>query len=154
MPIIVFWHHCYLALRTRSGSRSKVEVKVTVEGQRSGLKVKVKDQVKVPGQGQSQISGVQSVLGSQLCWVQQRAKKSNYQSKVFVCASNNHAGAVNRLLILLLFWLDSNRKTIAVLTLCTQYEPDTGPKLPENWEKMSRHINTSKPRTLDLGLGL
>ncbi len=79
MPKIVFWHLCYLALR----SRSKVGVKVT-------LKVK----------GQSQISGVQrSILGARLCRVQQRAKKSHYQSYVFVCVSSNRVDAVDRLLI-------------------------------------------------------
>ncbi len=55
----------------------------------SRLKVKVKG----PGQGQ--------ILGARLCRVQQRTKKSNYmyQSRVFVCLSNNHADAVDRLLI-------------------------------------------------------
>ena len=31
--------------------------------------------------------------------VQQRAKQSDYQSKMFVCVSNNHADAVDQLLI-------------------------------------------------------
>ncbi len=39
-------------------------------------------------------------LGARLCRVQQRAKKSHYQSKVFVCVSNNRADAVDWLLIL------------------------------------------------------
>ena len=52
--------------------------------------------------GQSQISGAQrSILGARLCRVQQRARKSNYQSKVFVCVSSNRADAVDRLLIAL-----------------------------------------------------
>ncbi len=38
-------------------------------------------------------------------WVQQRAKKSHYQSRVFACVSNNRADAVNRLLIS--FWIGS-----------------------------------------------
>ena len=60
---IVFCHDCYLAIR----SRSKVGVKV-----------------KGRGQGQDQISGAQqSILGARLCQVQQRAKKSHYQSRVF-----------------------------------------------------------------------
>ncbi len=32
--------------------------------------------------------------------VQQRAKKSHYQSRVFVCVSNNRADVVDRLLII------------------------------------------------------
>ncbi len=36
---------------------------------------------------------------SRLCRVQQRAKKSNYQSMEFVCVSNSRADAVDRLLI-------------------------------------------------------
>ncbi len=38
-------------------------------------------------------------LGALLCRVRQRAKKSHYQSKVFVCVSNSRADAVDRLLI-------------------------------------------------------
>ncbi len=50
--------------------------------------------------GQGQISGTQqSILHSQLCQVQHRAKKSHYQSMVFVCVSNNRADVVDRLLI-------------------------------------------------------
>ncbi len=41
----------------------------------------------------------QSILGARLCKVQQRANKSHYQSKVFVYVSNNHADAVDQLLI-------------------------------------------------------
>ncbi len=75
MPKIVFWYRYYLALR----SRSKVRVKVV---------------------GQGQISDAQrSILGARLCHVQHRAKKTHYQSKVFVCVSNNHADVVDRLLI-------------------------------------------------------
>ncbi len=52
-----------------------------------------------------QIYGVQrSMLGAQLCRVQKRAKKINYQSKEFVHVSNNRADAVDELLILLCFW--------------------------------------------------
>ncbi len=39
-----------------------------------------------------------SVLGFAEC-AQQRAKKGHYQSEEFVCVSNNHADAVDRLLI-------------------------------------------------------
>ncbi len=39
------------------------------------------------------------ILGARLCRVRQRAKKSHYQSKVFVCVSNSRADAVDRLLI-------------------------------------------------------
>ena len=57
----------------RSGSRSKVEAK-----------------------GQVQISGAQrSILGARLCRVQQRVKKSYYQSVEFVRVSNSHADAVD-----------------------------------------------------------
>ncbi len=49
MPKIVFWHHCYLALR----SRSKVGVKVMGQGQTSGAQ--------------------RSILGAWLCRVQLRA---------------------------------------------------------------------------------
>ena len=53
------------------------------------------------GQGQGQISGAQqTILGARLCRVQQRAKKSRYQSEVFVCESTYRADAVDRLLIL------------------------------------------------------
>ncbi len=46
------------------------------------------------------ISGAQrSILGAWLCRTQQRAKKSYYQSKMFVCVSTNRADAVDRLLI-------------------------------------------------------
>ena len=49
---------------------------------------------------QGQLSGTQrSILGARLCRVQQRAKKSHYQSRVFVSVSNNRADAVDRLLI-------------------------------------------------------
>ena len=79
----VFGYHCKLALRSRS---------------------KVGSWVKVMGQGQ--ISGAQGlILGAQLCQVQQRAKKSHYHSKVFVCVSNNCADAVDRLLMLILAWV-------------------------------------------------
>ncbi len=45
------------------------------------------------------ISGAQwSILGDRLCRVQQRAKKSHYQSTVFVCVSSNRADAVDLLL--------------------------------------------------------
>ncbi len=36
---------------------------------------------------------------SRLCRVRQRAKKSHYQFKVFVCVPNSRADAVDRLLI-------------------------------------------------------
>ena len=50
--------------------------------------------VKVKGQGQ--MSGAQrSILGARL----QRAKKSRYQSEVFVCVSTYPTDAVDRLLI-------------------------------------------------------
>ena len=63
------------------------------------FKVWVKVGVKVTDQGQ--ISGVQrSILGARLCRVQQRAKKSHYQSKVFVC----RVYVIDRLLILSHFW--------------------------------------------------
>ena len=39
------------------------------------------------------------MLGARLCRVRQRAKRSTYQSKVFVCVSNSRADAVDRLLI-------------------------------------------------------
>ncbi len=65
MPKIVFWNDSYLALRSRSRSKVGVNVK-----------------------GQGHISGMQrSILGARLCRVHQRAKKSHYQSKVFVCVS-------------------------------------------------------------------
>ncbi len=41
----------------------------------------------------------QSILGARLCRVQQRAKKSDYQSAEFVCVSNCRADAADRLLI-------------------------------------------------------
>ncbi len=45
---------------------------------------------KVKGQGKGQISFAQRlILGARLCRVQQSAKKSHYQSKVFVRVSNN-----------------------------------------------------------------
>ncbi len=69
------------------------------------FKVKVKVTLKV--KGQSQISGAQrSILGARLCRVQQRAKKSHYQSEVFVCVSSNRADAVDRLLIGNCFFID------------------------------------------------
>ncbi len=37
--------------------------------------------------------------------MQKRAEKSHYQSKVFVCVSNNHTDAVDRLSILGIFFL-------------------------------------------------
>ena len=40
-----------------------------------------------------------SILGARLCRVQQRAKKGNHQSMEFVCVSNSHADAFDRLLI-------------------------------------------------------
>ncbi len=40
------------------------------------------------------------LLGTRLCRVRQRAKKSHYQSKVFVCVSNSRADEVDRFLIL------------------------------------------------------
>ncbi len=46
------------------------------------------------------------LLGAQLCRVRQRAKKSHYQSKVFVCVSNSRADAVDRLLILLSYFFE------------------------------------------------
>ncbi len=53
--------------------------------------------------GQDQVSGVQwSILGSRLCRVQQRAKKS-HQSRVFVCVSNNCTDVVDRLLIRIVY---------------------------------------------------
>ena len=69
---VVFWHHCYLALRSRSNVRSR-------SGSRSRVNVR----------GQSQISCSQrSILGARLCRVQQRAQKSYYpRCKVFVCVS-------------------------------------------------------------------
>ena len=55
--------------------------------------------MKVKGQGQ--ISGAKrSILGARLCRVQQRAKKSHYQSRMFVCVSNDRADAVDRVLII------------------------------------------------------
>ncbi len=39
---------------------------------------------------------------------QQRAKKSHYQSKVFVCVSSNHADAFDRLLIPVIRWEKEN----------------------------------------------
>ncbi len=54
--------------------------------------------LKVKGQGQ--LSGAQwLILGARLCRVQRRAKKSHYQSRVFVCVSNNCTDAGDRLLI-------------------------------------------------------
>ena len=40
-----------------------------------------------------------SILGARLCQVQQRAKKSHYQSKMLVCVSTNRADAVDGLLL-------------------------------------------------------
>ena len=40
-----------------------------------------------------------STLGPRLCRVQQRAKKSRYQSEVFVCVSTHCRDAVDRLLM-------------------------------------------------------
>ena len=91
-------------------------MKVKVIGQRSRSNVKkyfpttvlpcsrskVRVMVKGWGQsrGQGQISGVQrSILGALLCRVRQRAKKSHYQYKVFVCVSNNCVDAINQLFI-------------------------------------------------------
>ena len=52
------------------------------QGQRSRSSSRVKFK------GQGQFSGAQrSILGARLCQVQQPAKKSHYQSKVFVCVS-------------------------------------------------------------------
>ncbi len=47
----------------------------------------------------SALTAEPSILGARLCQVQQRAKRSYYQPKVFVCVSNNHVDAVDRLLI-------------------------------------------------------
>ncbi len=64
MPKIVFWPHCNLALR----SRSKVGVKV--KGRSQGHRSESRSQVR----GQGEMYGVQrSILGAQLCRVQQRA---------------------------------------------------------------------------------
>ena len=41
-------------------------------------------------------------LGARLCRVQQRAKRSHYQSEVFVCVSHNRVYAVDRLLIVII----------------------------------------------------
>ncbi len=57
-----------------SGSRSKVRVKVMDQGQISGMQW--------------------SILGARLCRVQQITKRSRYQSRTFVCVSNNCADAV------------------------------------------------------------
>ena len=77
----MFWPHWYLALRSRSGSRSQVKVKC-----------------------QGRISGAQrSILGARLCRVKQGAKESRYQSQVFVCVSTNRADVVDRLLIFNVF---------------------------------------------------
>ncbi len=71
----------------------KVKVKGQGQGQRSGSRPYMH------GQGQGQIVCVQrSILGAQLCRVQQRVK-SHYQSKRFVCVSNYRADAVDWLLI-------------------------------------------------------
>ena len=43
-----------------------------------------KARVKVKGRGQGQRSIFWSILGARLCLVQQRAKKSHYQSKAFI----------------------------------------------------------------------
>ncbi len=43
--------------------------------------------------------GQWSILGARLCRVQQIAKKSHYQSMMFVCVSSNRTDAVDRLLI-------------------------------------------------------
>ncbi len=53
--------------------------------------------------GQRWSSRSKSILGAQLYRVQQRAKKTHYQSRVFVCVSNYLADAVDLLLICL--WL-------------------------------------------------
>ncbi len=39
------------------------------------------------------------LLGARLCRVRQRAKKSHYQAKVFVCVSNSRMDAVDRLFV-------------------------------------------------------
>ncbi len=71
MPKIVFLHHCYLALR--SGSRSKVGVKVTGQGHRSRSKDKVQLFI--------------LLVGARLCQVQQRAIGVITSLEVFVCVS-------------------------------------------------------------------
>ncbi len=73
MPKIVFLHHCYLATRSRSkvGSGSKVEVKVTGQGQRSWLTFR-RAAVDIRG----------SALPSAA-----KSNRSYYQSKVIVCVS-------------------------------------------------------------------
>ncbi len=56
--------------------------------------------VKVKGRVKVMLKVAQwSILGARLCQVQQRAKNSHYQSKVFVRVSSNRADAVDRLLI-------------------------------------------------------
>ncbi len=68
---------------------------------------------------------------SRLCRVQQRAKKSHYQSKVFVCVRNNHVDAVNGLLIVggFFFWGGGEIMMIEypsskfILTILRQYHP-------------------------------
>ena len=54
------------------------------------------------GQGQRSMSNFWHAavdIGAWLCGVQQRAKKIHYQSRVFVCVSNNRTDAVDWLLI-------------------------------------------------------
>ena len=48
-------------------------------------------------QGDNALGSIRlSVCPSPLCRVQQRAKKSHYQTMVFVCVSNNRSDANNR----------------------------------------------------------
>ena len=78
------WHNCYLALR--SISQFRVKVKGRRQGQWSGQGQRSESRSKVGVKVKGQFSGTQrSTLGARLCRVKQRAKKSNYQSEVFLC---------------------------------------------------------------------
>ena len=50
-----------------------------------------------------------------LCQVQQRAKKSRYQSKMFVCVSTYSTDAVDRILIFVSFYTPSTKEYVASL---------------------------------------
>ncbi len=100
MPKIVFYITVTLIQGQRSGSRSRVKVK-----------------------GQGQLSGAQrSILGARLCRVQQRAKRSHYQSKVIVCVSviSRHVRLIARMWSIgVLIYFNSHHADI-IRILCGQ----------------------------------
>ncbi len=51
MPKIVFWHHCYLALRSRSKVGVKVKGRVKGRGHTSGVQRSILGTLSLPVQG-------------------------------------------------------------------------------------------------------